>query len=183
MEQTQLIAGDSLNFYREASGYLATAGWTLRYRLVPRTAGGSVRLITGTPNGAGWDVQAPAIDTASWAADVYAWAAWVEQGAESYTVAQGQLEVLPNPRTITAGADTRSATRKAKDDTWAAYLAFDPSRRRYVINGREMEFNSQAEILTKYRQLEVMVAREERAAGQLSAASNAMGGRIYIRAN
>lgn len=177
MQQTELIAGDSLNYLSTATGYSAADGWVLKYRLIPRTVGNSAIDITATAEGADHRVQVAAATTASWAADTYGWAAWVEMGAEKYTVQTGQLTVQPDPRTAAVGTDTRSLARRALDDAKAALAAYSPTKRRYRIADREMEFNSPGDIIKTITYWEGKVDAEDRLAGR----AEKLGRRIYSR--
>lgn len=174
MQQT-LIAGDTLDFVESLSDYPASDGWVLKYRLVPRGAG-SVIDLTAVAEGDDHRVTVTAAVTADWTAGVYGWSSWVELAGAVHTVASGETTVKPNPRTITAGTDTRSAIAQALDDARAAYRAFDPTKRRYRIGEREMEFNSAAELLRKIRQLEQELAAER------GEPVPGMGGRFFYRA-
>jgi len=165
--QQELIAGDSLNFTAAVPDYSAAEGWTLKYRLVPRNAGGAVIDITATVVGDEYAVQIPATTTAAWGAGVYTWTSWVELGTEVYTVDAGQITVRPNPRTLPAGYDGRSQAHKALEDLKTAFATFSATQgtvRRYAIAGREMEFNSAAEILKQIAFWEAQLANEQAAA-------------------
>lgn len=146
--------------------YPADAGWALKHRLVPRSASGSVVELQASVEGTAFRTALTAAATASMSAGAWTCTSWVEKGADVHTVGSAQLLVQPDPRTQAAGFDGRSAARKALDDARAAYHAFDPSRRRYKIGEREMEFNSAGEILKKIQQLERDVLAEEIAAGR-----------------
>ena len=166
MQVQELVAGDTLNFSTTVPGYSAAAGWVLKYRLVPRTAANSVIALTGAASGDDHLFQVGASTTANWAADTYGWSAWVEKDSEKYTVQSGQIVVKPDPRTLAAGADTRSAARRALDDARTARNAWNPTMRRYRIGDREREFNDVAEIVRLIVQLEREVEREDLLAGR-----------------
>lgn len=161
MQQQELFAGDSLNFVTRGGDYPASAGWALKYRLAPLTVGGTPIDLTGTAEGDDHRVAVAVSTTANWAADTYSWVSWVEKAGEVYTLDKGQLVVRPNPRTLPAGYDSRSQARKALDDAKAAFAAWTPTRRRYKIGQREMEFHGTAEILKQIAFWEAAVAREE----------------------
>lgn len=163
MHQQTLIAGDSLNFVTATPDYPASAGWVLRYRLVPRTVGGTAITLTGIAEGDEHRVQVAATVTAIWVADNYTWTAWVELGLEKYTVDHGQIVVKPDPRTAAAGYDGRSLAQKALDDARAAMAAWTPTKRRYKIGEREMEFSSVKDVIATVNYWENEVAREARA--------------------
>lgn len=149
MDQTQFFAGDSLNYTRVVPGYVPGDGWWLRYRLAPRSAAAAVIDITATPSGDEYLVQVAPTTTANWTPGMYTWASWVERAGERYSIAQGQLEVLPNPATLAAGVDTRSVARRTLDDLIAARATWVTTQgrvRRYRIGEREREFVSAADL-------------------------------------
>lgn len=163
--QDTLVAGDTLNFLRSTPGYTAAAGWILKYRLTPRTGAASAITLTATAEGDDHRIQVAASATAVWAADTYGWAAWVENaGGEKYTVQTGQLVVTPDPRTVASGADSRSQAHRALEDARTALAAWTPTKRRYRIGDREMEFNTTADIVKAINYWELQVQRENQAA-------------------
>lgn len=160
--QQELIAGDTLNFLTVVPDYPASSGWTLKFRLVPRTAGGTPIAITATAEGADHRVTVTAATTANWGVDNYTWTSWAEKGAEVYSVDSGQIAVKVNPRTAAAGTDGRSGAEKALDQARAAFAAWTPTTRRYRIGDREHEFSSKAEIVGAINYWATEVARERR---------------------
>ena len=182
--KSTLTAGDSLFFPVAAGPYPASAGWVLKYRLLPATAGGTpVEFTAGVdPNGEDYLVALSATTTAGWAPDRYSWTRWVEKGGptgEVYTVEAGLVEITPDPRQVAAGHEGRTQAEKALDEARAAFAAFSPTRRRYRVGGREMEFASAAEILVQIRFWEGEVERERQTARV--AAGKPGGGMFYIR--
>lgn len=175
--QTDLVAGDSLNFCTAVPEYGAGAGWALKYRLVPRNAAHTVIEITAAAEGDDYRVQVPPVTTATWSADTYGWASWVEKSGERYTISSGSIVVRADPATIAAGFDTRTSARVALDNARAARDAWNPTQRRYKIGEREREFNSVAEILKLIAHLETEVLKEDRLAGRVPK----IGRRIYTR--
>lgn len=178
--QQELIAGDTLNFLTVVPDYLASDGWVLKFRLVPRTVGGTAIPITATAEGADHRVTVPAATTAGWGADSYGWTSWAEKAAEVYSVQSGQITMRPNPRTAAAGTDLRSTARKALDDAKAALATFVASNgmtSSYRIGDRERAFRSTAEIVKLITYLEQQVQSEE----LLSGSRQALGRRIHSR--
>lgn len=178
MQQT-LVAGDSLNFATSTPDYPASAGWVLKYRLVPRGTGSAIEL-TATAEGDDHRVQVAAATTAGWSAGAYGWAAWVEKTGEQYTVDSGQITVTPNPRTVAAGTDLRSEARKALEDlktAHAAYVASNGTVASYQIADRQRTFRSVAEIVKLITYYEQQVAKEDALAGR----TEKIGRRIFSR--
>jgi enamine deaminase RidA (YjgF/YER057c/UK114 family) len=162
--QQDLIAGDTLNFLTALADFPASAGWVLKFRLVPRTASNPAIALTAAAEGDDHRTSVTVAATAGWAADDYGWSSWVEKGAEVYSVESGQITVRPNPRTVAAGTDLRSVAERAFDQAQAALAAWTPTRRKYRIGDREMEFTSKADIVGVVHYWQGELAKERRAA-------------------
>lgn len=172
MLPTTHTAGDTFAAPVSLAAYPASAGWAAKLRLVPRAAGGTVVELTAAAAGDGFQFTALPAVTTDWVAGAYSSVLWVERGADKYTVAQGQLQIAPDPRTLAAGADTRSLPRKTLDDLLAARAVWASTQgrtRRYKIGDREREFNTAAELDAEIRfwqgQLANELAAERLAAG------------------
>lgn len=161
--QSLLVQGETLNLRASVADYPASAGWVLTLYLNPR-AGGTARSVTGTADGDDHLLQAAASTTADWAAGSYGWEVWAALGSERYRVDAGQLQVAASLIGAAAGTDTRTQAEVALDAAKAALAAWTPTTRRYRINGREMEFNSSAEIIAVITHWESEVRRERAAA-------------------
>ena len=162
MELERLTLGGTLNFTTSVADYLPTDGWTLKYRLVPRSAGTPID-ITSSQDSADSSlhrVQIAAVITATWGAGAYSWASWVEKGTEKYDVDDGVITLLPDPRTATT-LDSRSPARKALDDAKAAFAAWSPTSQKYRIGDREMQFATRGDIIGVVSFWETEVQREE----------------------
>ena len=177
MQQQELVAGDTLNFATSVASFPASAGWTLKYRLAPREATHSAIDLVSVPDGDDHRVQVTAVVTAGWSADVYTWSSWVEKASERYTIDSGLLTILADPRAVPAGHDGRTLAQKALDDCKAALAAWNPTRRRYRVGEREMEFASSLEIIRQINYWSAEVNREDIRAGRRSSRS----GRILSR--
>lgn len=166
--QSQLIAGDTLNYSVTVRSYPSSEGWLLKLRLVPRSGVGAAILLTAPASvDDTYLVQAQTGITAAWAAGQYGWAAWVENNAgERYTVDSGQLEVLPDPATTAVGIDSRSLPRRTLEDLIAARAAWAATQgrtRSYKIADRERVFASAAELNQEISYWEAQVAAEDNA--------------------
>ncbi len=156
-------AGDSLTLSEPALGRSPTDGWLLKARFVPRADSGQAADYTGSSNGDLHVLSLTAEQTAAWPVGGATLALWLERGADVWTMAQVQLDVLPNLRTATAGTDTRTLAQRTLDDLRAAFAAWSSTRgmqRKYKVNEREMEFNSAADILAQISYWEGEVAKE-----------------------
>lgn len=180
--QQELIVGDTLNFLTAAPDYPATDGWSLHFRLVPRTAVGTVITLDAVAEGENHRTNAPASVTTGWLADRYTWSSWATKGDEAYTIDSGQITLKPDPRSVSAGYDGRSLAQKTLDDLRAAFSTFSATNgttRSYKIADRERVFSTAAEILIQISYWEREVTRETNAA--LALAGKARGGRFYFR--
>lgn len=166
--EPRYIAGDNITFLVVDPDYKASAGWVVKLRLVPTAVGGTAIEITTTAEGDDHRVAVTPAVSGLWAAGTYSWAAWAEQGADVYTISQGQSRIEPNPRTLAAGTDTRSLAVKALADCKEALATFRATKgltRRYQIGIREVEFSSTSEILAEIRYWQTEVEKEVVAAG------------------
>lgn len=166
MFEVPFTAGDSFSALRSWPQYPASAGWVLKLRLVPRAAGTVIEL-TAAAEGDDHRLSALPAATGGWGAGAYGFAEWVEKGTEVYTLSTGQAQVLANPRAAAAGTDSRTLARKTLDELLAAKAMWDTTggrQRRYKIGEREMEFNSEAEIIQKIHFWEGQLAAEQQAA-------------------
>lgn len=162
-----LTAGDTINYRALVAGYSAASGWILKLRLLPRTAGGAAVILTGSPDGLGWLIQALPAESAVWEPGPYGWAAWLEKAGERYTIEQGQVTVLPDPATAAAGTDTRTLPRRTYEqllEARASWAASNGRVRRYKIGDREREFASAAELDREIAFWERQLVAEETAA-------------------
>lgn len=146
----------------QSDDYPASSGWVATLYLNPR-AGGTNISVVGTASGADHLVQAAAADTDDWALGWYAWETWVAKDLERYRLEAGQLQVVAGLIGATAGTDNRSQAQRALDDAKAALAAWNPTKRRYRINGREMEFNSPSDIIAVISHWTAEVKREQAA--------------------
>jgi len=162
----RVIVGDTLNFTTSVANYTAADGWTLHYRLVPRGTGTAYEFACAADSAdpALHRAQVSVATTAAWTPGTYSWHSWVTKAAESYTFATGSVQLLANPRTSTSALDLRSEAQTALEAARAALAAWTPTTRRYSIAGREMEFNSPADIVAVISYWEAEVAREENTA-------------------
>lgn len=173
-----ITAGDTLDFVTTAPSHPASEGWQLVYRLVPRGTGTPLT-VTSVPDGDAHRLQAGASVTAAWAAGAYSWVAYAMRSGERYTLAQGAVQVLPDPATVTT-LDNRSTARRALDAV-EAYLA-DPNNlgaASYEIAGRSLSRYPLEQLWAHRDRLRVEVAREESAARAAAGLPDRR--RIYVR--
>lgn len=185
MDLQSHIAGDTLDFTVSVPEYPATAGWTLKYRLIPRFATPTQVPITLTATASGSDylVQASPATTAAWVNGKYAWSRWVEKSGARQTLDEsGELEIRPDPTTQVQGFDGRGQAAKAVDDLKAAFATFNSTSGRvksYTIGSRQMEFETSAEIVQMMDFWRRELANEQTAANLAKGLGNPR--RTYVR--
>lgn len=175
-EPQALRAGDTVAWLRSLSDYPASAGWVLTYTILSPTA--AAITLTATASGSDHAVAATAATTSGWPAGRRTWFARVTKGSEAYTVAEGTLDILPNPASLTTH-DGRSHARKMLDAVEAALEGSATASQldvvEWEVNNRKMKYDRSA--LIKLRNLyKIETTREDTAAGR-----NRGRGRIMLR--
>lgn len=162
--QTNLTAGDTLSFTTITPDYPASAGWSMVYKLVPRTAG-TVISIASSASGDDHLLQAAASTTATWAVGSYTWVGYVLKGAERYTLESGSITIDADPGVVT-GLDLRSSAKKALDavNTLLESYGSKAYLQSFEIAGRRQQFHSPGEFLAFRSRLMAEVASEDNAA-------------------
>jgi hypothetical protein len=173
-----LTAGDSLKLQFELPDYSATAGWVLSFVLVSAT--GQIT-ITSSASGAAHAVSVSPATSSAWAPGRYRWQAYVAKGTtDRVTLASGQVDILPNLATATAGLDTRTHVRRTLDAIEATIEGrASADVLSYQIAGRELRKIPLTELLElrdRYRR----DARAEDAAQRL-ANGQAPRNKIFVR--
>jgi type IV secretory pathway protease TraF len=183
MNLQQLVAGDSLDFTTAVSTYPPSDGWTLVYRLVPRSSTATpitITAATATTDADQYRVQEGPSTTAAWAAGFYSWASWVEKSGARQSLDQGTLEILANPATVTAGYDNRGHARKVLDAIEAVLeQRATVDQQSYSINGRHLARTPIAELLRLRSVYRAEVAGED--AGEALNAGLGGGRKIQVR--
>jgi hypothetical protein len=162
--QSRFILGFTFSETLALSAFPASAGWSVELRLIPRTGADGAITLTSTADGDSHLIEADAATTSSWVAGEYAWIAAAVLGDERKPAGSGAITFAPDPFTAGAPLDTRTPSEVALADAKAALAAWKPTTKRYKINGREMEFNSPADIIAVVSFWTQEVAREQTAA-------------------
>lgn len=139
--RSEIIAGDTLDFETSVPDYPKSDGWTLTYKLIPRTSGTVISFnASGTADSADdYRTQVGSTTTDDWAAGEYSWFAYVGLAGERYTVDQGTLTILPNPADTTA-YDGRSHARTVLEAIEAVIEGrASKDQQSYSINGRSLQ--------------------------------------------
>lgn len=164
--QARFAAGDTLSYTRSLADYPAGDGWALTLRMVPRESGTAITVV-GTASGDDHQIDAAAATTATWLPGVYSWTEFATLGAASYTVAQGSVTLLANPRTTTAPFDTRTDAQIALDNVRATLRGkASADVLRYTIAGRSLERYSIPDLIALESKLAADVQRENAAAAR-----------------
>ena len=176
-EPAQLRCGDTWRWTRSLADYPATT-WTLKYRYKTASTGFE---IVASADGTDHSVTHAASTTGGYTAGSYNWTAWVESGAEKYTIAEGVAQLLPDFRTADAatGVDARSHARKTLDalEAWIEGRSIGVAE--YEIAGRRMKTIPIPDLLVLRSKYQSEV-RAEQAATQLARGTN-VGRRIQFR--
>jgi len=179
--QDALTLGDTLNFTTSVVDYLPSDGWTLVYRLVPRSTGDAITITTAQDDDSSLHrAQVSAATTAGWDAGDYSWHSYVTKAAESYSVSSGQITLKPDPR-VALTLDNRSAAQTALDNV-RAMLAGKASSGvlSYRIGERTLQSYSMDELLKLESKLVAQVKAEENTAGILAGMPSRR--QVYVRA-
>lgn len=165
-----VTAGATLDFRTTVPDYPASAGWTLKYRLAPRAAGGTAIDISATPSGDDYLVQVSKSTTQTWVPGFYTAVSWVEKGSELYPVgARVEVEILARPDNLAAGTDGRSSAQKALDAITAVLenrATID--QQEYAIAGRQLKRMTVADLILLQQRFESQVQKERDAEKQLA---------------
>lgn len=153
-------AGDTWAWTRAFSDYPAPT-WTLTYTLINASA---KITIAAAADGTNHLVTVLAATTAGYTAGLYSAAGRVTSGSESYTIWQGQIEILPNLAAATT-LDDRTHARKVLEAIEAVIEGRASSDQQAVtIGDRSIVKIPIAELLRLRDSYKLEVASEEAAA-------------------
>lgn len=174
--QQAIIAADTLQFTTSIADYPASDGWTLKFRLIPRTSGDAIEITAAAADDDpdAYEVSVSAATTAGWVPGDYSWAAWVEKDVEKFTVdgwvshdqryrGGASIAIKPDPRTV-AAFDNRSHARKVLDAIEAVIenrATLDQEE--YTINGRSLKRTPLDDLVGLRRRYQNEVATEDAA--------------------
>ena len=179
-EPSSVIAGDTLVWTKTLTGYPASAGWTLNYRLINAAAKYD---IAAAASGDSYAITVAASTSATWAAGNYTWQSYVTNvGGERYTIQTGEIVIKANWAGQSAGLDTRSNAKIILDTLEAAWVTAAATRAYvmdYKIADRMMRFTTRAEWIAEIDYWRREVAKETRA--ERLAAGLGSGRTVYVR--
>jgi hypothetical protein len=158
IEPATLVAGDTLKFNKTLDDYPASAAWVLTYTLVNVSARYT---FVATASGDVHAVTVAATTTATWLPGDYEWRAQVSKTGEVFTVAAGQITILPS---FASATDSRSSAKQTLDAI-NAYLASPTNlaAASYEIAGRRLSRYPFTELLALRSAMEVDVSKEQAA--------------------
>lgn len=134
MEPTQLHAGDSVTWAREACAYPSVAGWSLTFAL--RGPGSLDVVSTG---GEPYQFVVSASASRALPAGAYRWACYASRGDERKTLASGSLTVLADLLQVDV-LDGRSHAKRMLDLIEAALEKRIPKdQQSYEIDGMRLD--------------------------------------------
>lgn len=173
-----LIVGDTLDFLTTVADYPPADGWTLKYRLIPRTSGTAITL-TATTSGTDYRVQVAPATTGAWTAGEYSWSSWVEKTGARYTVSSGLVTLIADPSAATT-FDGRTHARRTLDAIEAVIEGRATlDQQEYQIGNRTLKRMPIADLL-KFRSLYKSEVAAEAAASNL-ANGIGIGRKIQVR--
>ncbi len=172
-----IVAGDRLTFKRsDLNSDYPVADYSLKYAARLENAGATEIEITASESGSDYVVEVPATTTASYAAGVYHWQAYIIRSSDSerVTVDSGTWEVKAN-RDI-ATTDPRGHVKKVLDAIEATIEGrASKDQEKYAIQGRELWRTPIPDLIVlrdKYRAEYVRETRNERIANGLGHGGN-----------
>ncbi|MDT7849924.1 hypothetical protein Q9292_09900 [Methylophilus sp. VKM B-3414] len=178
--QKTLYAGDTIKQVVSSADYPATDGWTLKGRFAPVASGTPVTITAATAdNGADYVLTVPAATTGGWDAGNWQYTLYVELAGERHTIEVGNINVLANPASATAGADTRSHVKKTLDALEAMIEGkAGKDVQSYSINGRQLQHYSFPDLIILRDKYLAEYAREQQTA---SGKPGGRGRKIHVR--
>lgn len=159
-----LRSGDSWRFKLDPMGYTSVDGWSLKARLIPRESTHKVLDLSVKPLGGAFEVVMKSSETEIAEPGEYSMVVWAERNDELQTLLSETVTIMPNLRTAVAGTDTRTLAQRTLEALLEAKAQWDLSsgkKRKYKIADREMEFNTEAEIIEKIRFWRKVVENEK----------------------
>lgn len=137
-EPLEITVGESLEWTKSLEDYPAS-GWELNYYF--RGAGKGFNAVAVAEDD-DYRVAVERAVTAEMSAGLYAWEAWVSDGASEFMIASGETKVLQNLKTtaVTATFDNRSQAKKILDAIDALILGRVPEDvHQYAIGNRQLQ--------------------------------------------
>lgn len=157
---------DDLPFTDDAGTGYDSGLYTLKYTLAGPISAPLV--LTAAANGKGWRTTITTVQSAALAVGKYYWQMQVSATGVRITPAQGTLLVAVDLALVGASYDARTDAEKALAAAEAALVKFQSTggrTKRYRIGTREMEFQTDADLMNLIKQLRARVVTEKSIAG------------------
>ncbi|HWQ34878.1 MAG TPA: hypothetical protein VNQ79_18690 [Blastocatellia bacterium] len=160
-EPTAFVAGETLVWTKQISGYTPAEGWTLVcYFRGP--AGGFDA--PGVADASGWRVTVPAAETQNLSAGIYFYQCWVTRADERHLVSSGECRVTASLPAANAPFDGRSETKKILDAIDAMILKKATlDQQEYQIGNRALKRIPLPELIALRDKYARLYAQEQRA--------------------
>lgn len=178
-EPLELRAGDTWQWRREDLLDYPAPTWALKYQF--KNASGGF-LVTASADGANHSITVAASTTTAYNEGRYDYIAWVESGAEKFTVRTGALQVLPDLRAnaVANPLDGRSHARRVVEAIEAVIEGrATKDQEAYTIAGRSLQRTPIEQLIMFRDRYRLEVRREEQA--QRVAAGLDSGRGVFVR--
>jgi hypothetical protein len=155
-----LRAGDTAQWLVSVPDYTASAGWTLKYKLI--NASNQYDIVSAA-SGDEHQINVAAATTAAYVAGDYQLVAYVTNVAtQRFTLEEGAIKIQPNVAAAVAGMDTRTSAQKCLDAMNLALESYGNKAytQEYEIAGRRIKYASMADFLKARSQITAEVQRE-----------------------
>ncbi len=163
--QDVIVAGDTVDFLTSVPDFPPSAGYTLKFRLVPLAGGTAIEWTAATGDDDQYRTQVGPAITAPYAADDYNWFSWVEKSGARYSVGQGTCRIKPDPAVLTTAYDGRSHPARvlaAIEAVLEKRATMDQES--YSIGGRTLARMSVGDLMRFRQRYAAEVAAEDAAA-------------------
>lgn len=178
-EPQEVDAGDRVQWTRELSDWSAADSFVLTYYLILADATSAKETITAAGSGTTHTVDEAPATTAAWAAGIYRWRAYVDDGTTRCLIDSGTLKVHPDFE-ILGATDQRTHAKVTLDAIEAVIEGrATESHMAYSIAGRQLSKIPLSELTAFRDQYRGEVVREERADAQAN--GGGQGGKIKMR--
>jgi len=158
-EPDELIVGDTWAWTKSLPDYPAGGGWVLTYYVKNEAASFQ---ITCTASGNDHLATVLAATSGTYAPGTYRYWARVVNGAQSFTVSQGDIKLLPNPAS-TGAFDSRSMSARIVEQLEQLALRRAGGRQQVTVDGISMVFDTQADVIKALGYWKQQVATEQQA--------------------
>jgi hypothetical protein len=154
-----VYAGDTVKFRNTFPDYSAADGWTLSYVFRNQDSAADLTAIDVSGAGTEYTVTIPKTATAKWKPGKYKWLAYITKSPERFTIARGDIEVLPDPGSGKAADERTQSERMLELLRGALEASAGNDVVEYTISGRVVR-RDRSEVLKMEKEYAWRVARE-----------------------